>query len=545
MHNLDIKRLLGKGTIGEVYLTKFNNSREYNATKIIEKKIIKRPGVKNYFEIEIQMLKELKNPNIIKLIETSESENHYNITLEYCNGGSLRKCLKKYIKMYKKPFSEEIVQYIMKQIVKGVKCIHEHGIIHRDLKLDNILVKFYNMDDLKKIDMMKTHIKICDFGISIKAEMAFTVTGTAEYSDPFILKKMNERNDLKNSEGYDKSADIWSLGALCYEMLIGHKVFNGRNNDDLLGKVEVGDYKIPTDLSNEAASFLFDMLQYDPKKRKTIEQLAVHDFLEKKIQDFEKIRLKVLADKIHEGQLIINIKNNDTICDVLNDPSTISDDYASIPSIPYEIIEEKNKVRALNPIFNKFNIKEINSSQKNNNTNNNIKNKEINLRGNNNYNQSNNNNIQTSKENKVKKLDKNPVQKNYTLNNFHYEPKFNINLNNMQNHNNPNIQNYHQFNIKNMSNINYNIYKQNNNLINNNSNNQSKQIYNNTNIINNNNNQSYLIFNNPNIINNNINKVYPNTIPQYNHIYSNSNQNSYISHQLIRINNVIPNNNNY
>ena len=120
------------------------------------------------------------------------------------------------MKKYNKLFSEEIVQYLMKQIVDGLQYIHQHGIIHRDMKLANILVKFSTKEDIEKKNMLKAKLKICDFGISIKAEEAFTAIGTLEYTDP-ILKKMNERNDLKYSKGYDKRADIWSLGVICYE----------------------------------------------------------------------------------------------------------------------------------------------------------------------------------------------------------------------------------------------------------------------------------------------------------------------------------------
>ena len=533
------KKLLGKGTMGEVYLTQFNNSDELYATKRVEKKIVDRPQIKNFFEVEKQMLTELKHPNIIKLITTGQTQNHYTLTLEFCNGGSLLNCLKKYKEMYKKPFSEEIVQYLMRQIVEGVKCIHQHGIIQRDLKLDNILAKFHSNDDLNKLNMMKSHIKISDFGISIKADKAFTIAGSPIYTDPLILKKMNARNDLKNSDGYDKSADIWSLGALCYEMLIGHWIFNGRSRDELLKKVEIGNYTIPTYLSKEVASFLNGMLQYDPKKRLTIEQLANHDFLNKNIENFHKIDLELLGNKIKKKKLQINIKKNQTIWDALNDDTKVSTINSILHLIPYEEYEEKNKIPILikESKFNKFRENEVKNSSQNNNqaiiNSNNIKNNNNNLinhKINKNYNKSNTSNNQ--KPNNVNQLSNNiPLQKSNS-NEINYNPKINPNQNNMKNNNINNNHIVHHNNIKNENNSNHNTFAHNSNLIYSNNSIQNS-YYSNPN--------THPQFYNSNLTNNSKNNGNPNTFPfpQYNYANNNYSQNAY----LMQNNMIIPNNN--
>jgi calcium-dependent protein kinase len=300
-------KLLGKGTMGEVYLCKLPNSIDYYALKKIDRKKADRPQVKKYFITELSIMKELQHNNIIRLIEFQKTTNHYNIIMEYCNGGSLLKCLRKYMLEFKKPFSEEYVQHLMRQIVNGLIYIHDHDIIHRDIKLDNILVKFSSEEDKNKLNMMNAQIKICDFGISIRGATAFTAIGTPAYMDPFILKKVNERNDLANSQGYNKSADIWSLGAVCYEMLIGKRVFNGRSMKDLYQNVETGNYVIPTNLSKEVVSFINGMLQYDPDKRLTAKDLSRHYFLTRNIKDFDRIDLGLMKSRIGENALNINI----------------------------------------------------------------------------------------------------------------------------------------------------------------------------------------------------------------------------------------------
>ena len=221
--------------------------------------------------------------------------------------------------------------------------------------------------------MLKAELKICDFGISIKAEEAFTAIGTLEYTDPIILKKMNERNDLKYSKGYDRRADIWSLGVICYEMLTGNKVFNGRNQKEIFNKVEIGNITLPPYLSMEVISFLSEMLQYDYKKRKYIEELSKHEFLNKNVKDF-KIDPKLFGDKVGPNGINMNIKQNQSLINILNDYDfqisiinrllNLSDTFGEINEVPSF---------TKNSQFNKFNLKQNIQSNNNNYNNNKIK----------------------------------------------------------------------------------------------------------------------------------------------------------------------------
>ena len=423
IQDLNLLKSLGKGTMGEVYLSQKNGDKRYYATKKMDRVKADRPQVRKYFRTELEILSKLKHKNIVRFYDLKQTKAHYYIVMEYCNGGTLHSCLDKYMKMKKKPFSEEKVQYLMKQIVSGLKYIHRNGIIHRDIKLDNILVKFYNDEDLKNVNMMKTHIKISDFGISIRPgdnHLAFTAVGSPANMDPFILKKLTERNDLSNSEGYDQSADIWSLGSICYEMLIGKRVFNGRNIKDLKKKVEAGNYVLPTNLSKEVVSFINGMLQYDPKKRLNIEQLSRHHFLTINVKNFTPIDFSLIYNKIGEKGIVINIKENKTICQAFN-----TDNNGNQNNI------QKNND---NNYFNMWNIF----------------NKETELR--------------LSKIS-PQKLDQAPYTENETIDN-----NFINNTNNKQINQSPNI-NLQKMNIKNMDNMNNNQIKLNN------YNNKLKQIH--------------------------------------------------------------------
>ena len=447
----ELIKLLGKGTMGEVYFTQKEGTKQSYATKKMDRKKVDRPQVRKYFLNEIKILKELHHRNIVRFFDLKQTTSHYYIIMDYCNGGSLFTCLKKYKKKYHHPFSEKIVQYLMKQIVSGLKYIHRHGIIHRDIKLDNILVKFYSDEDINNINMLKTHLKISDFGISIQPgdnHLAFTAVGSPANMDPFILKKLSERNDLANSEGYDQSADIWSLGSICYEMLIGKRVFNGRSIKDLTKKIEEGNYTLPTNLSKEVVSFINGMLQYDPKKRLTCEQLSRHQFLTRKVENFSPIDFSLILNKVGEKGIVINTKENKTVWKVFNS-------------------NDQSQINNINNNFMKSNI--VNNNIINNNINNNNIDNYNNFGNNNNFNENMWNIFDKETELKLSKIPINILDQNPFSENDANENTFDNNNNMIQEQRKTYNNNYNNMNMNNINNIN-------NNVINNNQNNYNNQI---------------------------------------------------------------------
>ena len=315
IEDLTLIKCLGKGAFGEVYLTSRQGGKQKYATKKIDKKFVSRPKAKKYLDNEILILKEVDHPNIIKLYEVKETTQFFYLIMELCNGGSLTDRLEEHIKKYKRPFSEETVQYLMKQIMSAINYLHLKNILHRDIKLDNILVNFDNDEDKRNNNMLKAKVKIIDFGFArhlAPAQLAYSTLGSPVNMDPGILRKLNKM-DNHNDYGYDQKADIWSLGTICYEMLIGKTTFDANSMRDLVRKVESGNYYLPTSLSKEAVSFLNGMLQYDSKKRLTAEQLYNHKFLKKPYSELTKINLKEASKNIIDSQLKINSRNNQSI----------------------------------------------------------------------------------------------------------------------------------------------------------------------------------------------------------------------------------------
>ena len=322
--NYILEKRLGGGNFGEVYLTKKkgDTNRKY-ATKRYEKDKVDNNGMIEYLKNEIIILQFLKHPNIAKYEEVKKSKKHYYIMMEFCNGGGLSEALENYMGKYNKPFSEEIVQYFMRQIIDAFKYMHERRIIHRDVKLENILLSYENEKDKENFDLMKAQIKIIDFGFACqvtKNGLKYTVLGSPINMDPLILqKRFNQNNKKLRQLGYTQKADIWSIGTICYEMLIGSPVFDAEDEKELIKKVEEGNYTIPTTLSYEVISFLNGMLQYDPSRRLSAEQLSRHDFLTKNVKDFKQINLKKVDKNLIGDQLNINTKKNTTIWSIFND----------------------------------------------------------------------------------------------------------------------------------------------------------------------------------------------------------------------------------
>ena len=344
--DLTLLQCLGKGSYGEVFLTSKQGKSELFATKKMLRSYADQPQVSKYLKNEIAILKELNHKNVVKLEDVKITQNHYYLVMEYCNGGALSDCLKKYKKMYGTPFPEEIVQYLMRQIIDAIRYIHNKKIIHRDLKLDNILVHFNSEQDKNNLNMMRAIIKIIDFGFAThigSLQLCYTTLGSPINMDPNILKKMTDKQRGKDDGkkvGYDQKADIWSLGTICYEMLIGKSAFNSQSMEELVKKVESGSYSIPTNLSKEVVSFLNGMLQYNAKNRLNADELARHQFLVKNIRDFEKIDVRKVSNKVNQNNLNVNIKRNQTIWSIFN-----TEDEDKLINIPGNLVPMDTPIR--------------------------------------------------------------------------------------------------------------------------------------------------------------------------------------------------------
>ena len=291
---------IGEGASCKVYLAKKKYSDKLFAVKKYSKEITNALKLRNHIRDEINILGNLKHENIINMEKLILINDNYYIIMEYANGGTLSKCFKEYYNKRKKSFSEEIVQYIMKQIVAALIYIHDKNIIHRDLKLENIMVNFDSDNDKQDLNMMKSKIKLIDFGISKQLAssdgLASSIVGTATYMDPNILdiylKTQNNTGNINyKSITYGKEVDIWSLGCICYLLLTGKSIFEDIDMNNLL---EQKQYKVSSKLSEEALDFLTCMFQIDGSRRPTAHQLKEHKFLTNDFSSFKNLQIENL-----------------------------------------------------------------------------------------------------------------------------------------------------------------------------------------------------------------------------------------------------------
>ena len=160
--NLILEKLIGKGSFGEVYLTSKKGDTKKYATKKFERSEIEGTEAMKYLKNEIIILQHLKHPNIAKYEDVKKTKKHFYIVMEFCNGGELSKALEKYQSKYGHSFTEEIVQHLMRQIINAFQYIHKLKIIHRDIKLDNILLNYETEEDKNNLNLMKATVKIIE-----------------------------------------------------------------------------------------------------------------------------------------------------------------------------------------------------------------------------------------------------------------------------------------------------------------------------------------------------------------------------------------------
>jgi serine/threonine-protein kinase SIK3 len=249
----DLKRMLGEGSYAKVHLGVSILCNRKVAIKLYEKAKIKTRSSSERIFTEIGILRRMNHRNIVNFIEIFQNPKYIFIVLEYANGGDLLNYLKT-----KGRFKEPEYRKILQQIIDALEYIHEHKILHRDIKLDNIL-------------LTKTgHVKICDFGISRKMhrnDPVFEHIGTPAYIAPEIIKE-------KGYTGF--GADIWSLGVMTYMALTGNVPFKGNTIEELHQSILTKDvtFSEKANLSNEMKRAIKGMLVKDPRRRMNLKDIC-------------------------------------------------------------------------------------------------------------------------------------------------------------------------------------------------------------------------------------------------------------------------------
>ena len=266
VYNIDLEEIvryqkgirLGKGGFAVCYNCICLNTKKIYAIKEINKNKYSDTDKYSLINNEIKIHKPLEHPNIVKLIDTFERNEKLYLLLEYCENNDLSALLKK-----RKKLKEVEVIYYIARLIEAIKYLHEHRIVHRDIKLSNIFLT------------NKLEVKLGDFGLAKKISLNETMNeenGTPTYMAPEIFE----------GNGYSFEVDIWAIGIIMYKLILGELPFYDKDNnkDALKTKIMNLNYKTPEypHISNAAKDLIKKILVKDPNERPTLNQILQHDF---------------------------------------------------------------------------------------------------------------------------------------------------------------------------------------------------------------------------------------------------------------------------
>lgn len=254
--------LLGTGGFAKVFDFMDCRTGERWACKIIDKSKLSEPSKRAKLAAEIDIHRRLQHPNVLKYARSFEDEYYHYLLLERCCKVSLME-----ISRSRGIFQVEEAQFILLQLIQGVEFLHSNHVIHRDLKLGNIMVD------------VDGNMKIGDFGFATElrseGERKKTMCGTPNYIAPEILTVERSGN------GYSYEADIWSIGVILYTLMVGVPPFETSNLQTTYSRIKRCEYSFPPSIRmpESCKDLIRWMLQLDPRNRPHLVQIRGHSFL--------------------------------------------------------------------------------------------------------------------------------------------------------------------------------------------------------------------------------------------------------------------------
>eukprot|EP00095_Tigriopus_kingsejongensis_P001908 snap_masked-scaffold726_size105808-processed-gene-0.0 protein:Tk01908 transcript:snap_masked-scaffold726_size105808-processed-gene-0.0-mRNA-1 annotation:"serine threonine-protein kinase pak 1-like" len=248
-------RRLGSGSGGVVFQGVHNKTKDRVAIKTID---LNSGEKKVHLLMEVQVMRELVHPNLVSFLDIFVTDTELSVVMEFVDAGALTDIVLCTI------LSELQMASICREVLKGLGYLHEHEVVHRDIKSDNILLS------------LKGAVKITDFGFAANVagnRMRKTFAGTPYWMAPEII----------NKNTYSTKVDVWSTGILAMEMLDGNPPYMNETPMKAMYLIsKKGQPPITSDtISTELRSFLDFCLRFDPAKRATVKELLEHKFMAK------------------------------------------------------------------------------------------------------------------------------------------------------------------------------------------------------------------------------------------------------------------------
>ncbi|XP_068450421.1 aurora kinase A [Clinocottus analis] len=256
LENFDIGRPLGKGKFGNVYLARERQSKFILALKVLFKKQLEKAGVEHQLRREVEIQSHLRHPNILRLYGYFHDSSRVYLILEFAPKGELYSELQRC-----GSFPEaRSATYIM-ELADALNYCHSKKVIHRDIKPENLLLG------------ANGELKIADFGWSVHTPSSrrSTLCGTLDYLPPEMIE----------GKTHDEKVDLWSLGVLCYEFLVGKPPFETKSHEETYRKISRVEYTYPAqaNISAGAKDLVARLLKHNPMHRLPIQGVLSHPWV--------------------------------------------------------------------------------------------------------------------------------------------------------------------------------------------------------------------------------------------------------------------------
>ncbi|EGR30117.1 protein kinase domain protein [Ichthyophthirius multifiliis] len=264
------------GLIGCTCLATHKKTGQIRVLKVVPVKKIK--GKENQqLSKELQLLKQIDHPYIVKVFEHFQDEKYRYIITEYCQGQELLDTIKNL-----QPLNEKIASKYMKQILSAIVYCHIFNIVHKHMKPENIL--FFTKQN-------NSILKLIDFSKEIESKQE--IVSPPYYTPPETITENK----------YDEKSDVWSIGIIMYILLNGQPPFYGNSDQKVFEKIKIGKFDINENISQEAKELINSMLQVDPQKRISASEACAHPWI---INNFN---VEPLDNKIKEKLVLFTTKN--------------------------------------------------------------------------------------------------------------------------------------------------------------------------------------------------------------------------------------------
>ncbi|XP_005369336.1 aurora kinase C [Microtus ochrogaster] len=252
--DFEIGRPLGKGKFGNVYLARLKENHFIVALKVLFKSQIEKEGLEHQLRREVEIQAHLQHPNVLRLYNYFHDARRVYLILEYAPRGELYKELQR-----NRVLDEQRTATIIEELADALTYCHENKVIHRDIKPENLLLG------------LRGEVKIADFGWSVHTPSLRrkTMCGTLDYLPPEMIE----------GRTYDEKVDLWCIGVLCYELLVGNPPFESSTHNETYKRILKVDLRFPQSVPVGAQDLISKLLRYHPSERLNLDKILKHHWV--------------------------------------------------------------------------------------------------------------------------------------------------------------------------------------------------------------------------------------------------------------------------